>query len=62
MQMMPLVSTALIGLALAAPQAATLPKEIPMRHALGTFTVDVQPLAPSPAEGLARYSINKQIH
>lgn len=31
-------------------------------HARGTFIVDVQPLAPAPAEGLSRFSINKQIH
>ena len=31
-------------------------------HAKGTFTVDVKPLTPTPAEGIARYSINKQIH
>lgn len=31
-------------------------------HAHGTFTVDVHPLTPAPADGLARYSINKQIH
>jgi hypothetical protein len=31
-------------------------------HAHGTFTVKVQPLTPAPAEGLSRYSINKEIH
>ncbi len=31
-------------------------------HARGTFTVTVQPLVPAPAEGLARFSINKEIH
>ena len=31
-------------------------------HAKGTFTVDVKSLTPTPAEGIARYSINKQIH
>lgn len=30
-------------------------------HAHGTFTVNVQPLTPPPAEGLGRYSINKVI-
>ena len=29
---------------------------------MGTFTVDVHPLTPAPAEGLARFSIDKQIH
>jgi hypothetical protein len=31
-------------------------------HARGTFTVDVRPLTPAPAEGLSRFSIDKQIH
>lgn len=31
-------------------------------HAHGEFTVSVQPLSPSPAEGIARYSIDKQFH
>jgi hypothetical protein len=31
-------------------------------HAHGTFTVSVQPLSPPPAEGLSRFSIDKQIH
>jgi hypothetical protein len=31
-------------------------------HAHGTFTVNVQPLTPAPAEGLGRFSIDKQIH
>jgi hypothetical protein len=30
-------------------------------HAKGTFTVDVHPLMPAPAEGLSRFSIDKQI-
>lgn len=33
-----------------------------VNHARGTFTVTVQPLTPSPAEGVSRFSINKQIH
>jgi hypothetical protein len=31
-------------------------------HARGTFTVTIVPLSPAPAEGLSRYSINKEIH
>ncbi len=31
-------------------------------HAHGTFTVKVVPLTPAPAEGLARYSIDKEVH
>jgi len=30
-------------------------------HALGTFTVSVLPLSPAPADGLNRYSINKEL-
>jgi hypothetical protein len=30
-------------------------------HAHGTFTVDLKPLKPPPAEGLARFSINKKL-
>jgi hypothetical protein len=33
-----------------------------MNHAQGTFTVDIHPLVPSPAEGIGRFSINKTIH
>ena len=31
-------------------------------HAHGTFTVKIQPLTPAPAEGLGRFSIDKEIH
>jgi Protein of unknown function (DUF3224) len=31
-------------------------------HAQGTFTVDLKPLTPPPAEGISRFSIDKQIH
>ncbi|HZP03578.1 MAG TPA: DUF3224 domain-containing protein [Terracidiphilus sp.] len=31
-------------------------------HAHGTFTVDIRPLTPAPAQGLSRFSIIKQIH
>jgi len=31
-------------------------------HAHGAFTVAMQPLASPPAEGLSRFSIDKQIH
>lgn len=31
-------------------------------HARGTFTVVIHPLQPAPAEGLARFSIDKRIH
>ncbi len=32
------------------------------QHATGSFTVDLQSLTPTPAGGITRYSINKQIH
>jgi hypothetical protein len=38
-------------------------EEIRMTHHVqGTFTVSVKPLTPPPAEGLGRFSINKEIH
>jgi hypothetical protein len=58
-------SQIMIALALASlsPFAFTQQKETPMtHHAHGTFTVNVQPLTPAPAEGLGRFSIDKQIH
>ena len=33
-----------------------------MSQAHGTFTVDIRPLSPTPAEGIGRFSINKTIH
>ena len=33
-----------------------------MHHAHGTFTVDVRPIPPPPPDGVARYSIDKQVH
>lgn len=32
-----------------------------MNSAQGTFTVDIRPLTPAPAEGIGRFTINKQI-
>jgi len=50
-------------LAALAPPAPAQQKEIPMtHHAHGTFTVKVQPLTPAPAEGLSRFSLDKEIH
>jgi hypothetical protein len=38
-------------------------KETPVtHHARGTFTVKIAPLTPAPAEGLSRFSIDKEIH
>ncbi len=33
-----------------------------MHNAHGTFTVDIRPLTPAPAEGVGRFTINKKIH
>jgi hypothetical protein len=57
------LASAILAFALLAPHAFPQQKETPMpRHAHGTFTVNIQPLTPPPAEGLARFSIDKQIH
>lgn len=57
-----LITTA-IAFALLSPFAHAQQKETPVtHHARGTFTVNVQPLTPPPAEGLGRFSIDKQIH
>lgn len=37
-------------------------KEFSVRHAHGSFAVDVHPLTPTPAAGLSRFTINKVIH
>jgi hypothetical protein len=63
---LPLIYT-ISAFALLVPSALPQQKETrPMpqttHHAHGTFTVDVKPITPPPAEGLARFSINKQIH
>jgi len=61
MQFMQLTSMVL-ALALLSPLASAQQKEAPMtHHAHGTFTVNLQPLTPAPAEGLGRFSIDKQI-
>lgn len=58
---MPRLSSALLLLGLAPLIIAQ--KKTPMtNHARGTFTVDLRPLTPAPAEGVSRLSIDKQIH
>jgi hypothetical protein len=60
--MMRALATTMILLALISPSHC---KEVanPMtQHARGVFTVAILPLSPAPAEGLTRYSINKEIH
>ncbi len=60
--MLRLIATVLAFASLA-PLTLAQQKETPMtHHARGTFTVNVQPLTPPPAEGLGRFSIDKQIH
>jgi hypothetical protein len=60
---MPRFALLLIAVALLAPKSPSQTTEVSMpQHAHGTFTVDVHPLTPPPAEGLGRFSINKQIH
>jgi hypothetical protein len=51
------LTVAIAALAIAQPKDASM-----TQHARGTFTVDVKPLSPSPADGIARFSINKEIH
>jgi len=59
---MPVACAILFAFTLAVPQAAAQPKEIPVHHAHGSFTVDIHPLTPAPAEGIGRFTINKTIH
>jgi hypothetical protein len=60
--MLRLISAAL-AFAMLSPLAPGQQKETPVSyHAHGTFTVKIEPLAPPPAEGLARYSSVKEIH
>jgi hypothetical protein len=59
MRMVGFVLTLLLGSGAAVAQQ----KESPAMHvAHGTFTVKVAPLTPAPAEGLGRFSIDKEIH
>jgi hypothetical protein len=60
--MLRLAST-ILAIVMLTPLAHAQNKETPMpHHAHGTFTVNIQPLTPPPAEGLGRFSIDKQIH
>jgi hypothetical protein len=54
--------TSIVVLAAAPFLCAHQANQIMTHHAHGTFTVNVQPLTPSPAEGLSRFSIDKQMH
>lgn len=60
--MLPRFSSAIIFLALSTLAAAQQGDGSTNYNARGTFTVNIQPLTPPPAEGLSRFSINKEIH
>jgi hypothetical protein len=52
----------LLSITFVAPAVLGQQREPSMdHHAHGTFTVDVKPLTPPPAEGLSRLSINKKL-
>jgi hypothetical protein len=53
-----LLSTILLSTA----WSQTAPVAPIIHHAHGTFDVKMQPLSPAPAEGVARMSIDKQLH
>ena len=60
---MRLLAAAAVVLFTLNPTLLSQHKDFPMpQHATGTFTVDIKPLTPTPAEGISRFSINKQIH
>ena len=67
MRFLPAIALVLASLTPIAPaQSKEIPAPMtdltnPTHHAHGTFTVDVHPLTPPPAEGLGRFSIDKQI-
>jgi hypothetical protein len=52
----------LMAVSLSISTSAQQKETAPMHHAHGTFTVKVAPLTPAPAEGLGRFSIDKEIH
>ena len=53
----------ILGLMMPPLVAGAQQKEMPViHHARGTFVVKVAPLTPPPAEGLGRFSIDKELH
>jgi hypothetical protein len=57
------ITFAIVAFAMLSPTAFPKQENSPMPyHAHGTFTVSTQPLTPAPAEGLSRFSMEKQIH
>lgn len=59
---MPFLICTALSILLPAFAMAQQKDSVSSHHAKGSFTVDVRPLTPTPAEGIARYSIDKQIH
>jgi hypothetical protein len=57
-----LAMTVLVPSAVVGQAGSVKPGEKIMHHAKGTFTVKIVPLTPAPAEGLGRFSIDKEIH
>jgi hypothetical protein len=57
-----LIVSALMVAMLAMGGVAQKKETTAMHHAHGTFTVKVVPVTPAPAEGLARFSIDKELH
>jgi hypothetical protein len=53
----------IVAMVLFTPLALTQQQEKPMtHHAQGTFTVKMTPMTPAMAEGVSRFSIDKEIH
>jgi hypothetical protein len=51
-----------VSASLLSPVGAQQKESFVTHHAQGTFTVKVLPVSPAPAEGLSRFSIDKEIH
>lgn len=59
----PLVILLVLAQGTVTPSALAQERSTPMKQiAKGTFTVDIRPAGPGPAEGLARFFAEKQIH
>ena len=56
-----MINLLLIGVLTSAGYSQPKASSMTSQHARGTFTVDIKPLTPPPAEGLGRFSIDKQL-
>jgi hypothetical protein len=57
------ISQSAIAQSVVSHPASAQQKDAPMiHHARGTFTVNMKPITPTPAEGIARFSGEKEIH